>query len=124
MRAVAAHGGSYAAPLPVIVSAPLAMFTVAPFTIDPPETVPDPRNVPPDASVHSEKSVIVSVAAAVHERALFVAFDPDAADANVQLCRVLVVATLVVPAAPGSPVWSCTHTVPVYSVSSALLIFA
>jgi len=124
MRAVAAHGGPYAAPLPVIVSEPLAIFTVAPLTIDPPLTVPDPRNVPPLASVHNEKSVIVSVAAAVHDNALFVAFDPEAALANVHDCLVLVVAMLVVPAAPGSPVWSCTQTVPVYSVSRALLIFA
>src|SRR6185312_5201534 len=100
------------------------MFTVAPLTIDPPDTVPDPRNVPPLESVHSEKSVIVSVAAPVHDKALFVAFDPDAALANVHECLVLVVGMFVVPAAPGSPVWSCTQTVPVYSVSSALLIFA
>jgi hypothetical protein len=71
------------------------------------------RSVPADEAVHTEMWVRVSdVPPFVHADGapLNARADPDDEAANVQLLRVVDPAdTADVPAAPGSPVWSCTN---------------
>jgi hypothetical protein len=75
-------------------------------------TVPEPRKFPLLDASHSVKCVNVSVAATdVHVMSASLVIAPLDAAAIDTVFRVFSVATLVVPADPGSPVWSWMYTV-------------
>jgi hypothetical protein len=81
----------------------------------------EPRTVPPEPAVQNERCVIVSVAVRSppdHVSGAELASTWLAADAHVTCLRVVEVAAAVVPALPGSAVWSfaCTAALAVYVV--------
>jgi hypothetical protein len=84
-------------------------------------SVTENRKVPEEAADHMARSVIVSVVPPfVHCGVPLIDVEPAEAAPKVADCRVLEPAdVLVVPAVPGSAVWSSTYTV-VYKVGAVL----
>lgn len=83
-----------------------------PAVTAPPVTVLLPLNVPAVDADHSEQCEYVSAVdtPSHNTAAVFEIAPPDAADPNVAWTRVVFAAAFAVPAAPGSPTWSFTHS--------------
>jgi hypothetical protein len=82
---------------------------------------PENPNVPPDDALQALKNAASWVPAMfVHVNTAEFATDPPDAAAHVACLRVVSVAAFVVPAAPGSPVWSLIHGYAAASASSAV----